>query len=106
MLALNRGDGALGRAKRARNQEPPPGLAAAAGALGAWRNASGARISTPSARCRFEQRELKHKIEFLPGCPKSANAAMNVLGHTRESRGTADKKMILNERRSPARRME
>jgi hypothetical protein len=67
----------LNQKPTARNQEPPLSLGAAAGALGAWRNASGARVSTPSARHNLEPRELKHKIEILPGCSKPANEATN-----------------------------
>jgi hypothetical protein len=47
--------------------QAPAGPGGSAGALGAWRNASGARVSTPSARRNLKQRELKHKIEILPG---------------------------------------
>jgi hypothetical protein len=57
--------------ERVINQAPAePG--GSVGALGAWRNASGARVSTPSARRNLGPRELKHKIEILPGCSKPA----------------------------------
>jgi hypothetical protein len=48
-------------------EETPLSLGRSEG-LGAWRNASVARVSTPSARRNLEPRELKHKIEILPGC--------------------------------------
>jgi hypothetical protein len=63
----------------ARNQEPRRAWSRSGG-LGAWRIASGARISTPSARRNLEPREPKHKIEILPGCSKSANEATKNCG--------------------------